>query len=82
MHSGGGSGKVPFGVAGRVQSAFGSCPSITSHIMKYTTAATFALFVLAASARDEKPCTVHDEGGTYFDLNKLSAKYQIIAFHG
>jgi hypothetical protein len=57
-------------------------PSITSHIMKYTTATTFALFVLAASARDEKPCTVHDEGGTYFDLNKLSAKYQTIAFHG
>lgn len=50
--------------------------------MKYTTAATFALFVLAASARDEKPCTVHDEGGTYFDLNKLSSKYQTIAFHG
>ena len=42
--------------------------------MKCATAATLALFALVASARDEKPCTVHDKGGTYYDLNKLSAK--------
>jgi hypothetical protein len=42
--------------------------------MKCVTAATLALFVLAASARDEKPCTVHDEGGAYYDLSMLSAK--------
>jgi len=74
---GGGSGKVRFGVAARVQSAFGCCPSVTFHIphrMKCATAATLALFVLAASARDEKPCTVHGKGGTYYDLNSLSAK--------
>ena len=46
--------------------------SITS--MKCITATTLALFVLAASARDEKSCTVHDKDGTYYDLNKLSAK--------
>ena len=42
--------------------------------MKCVTATALALFVLVASARDEKPCTVHGEGGTYYDLNKLSAK--------
>ena len=49
----------------------------SSHIpfhMKCATAATLAIFALAASARDEKPCTVHDEGGTYYDLSGLSAK--------
>lgn len=68
----GGSGKVRFGVAARVQSAFGCC--LSPHRMKCVTATTLILFVLAASARDEKPCTVHGEGGTYYDLNKLSAK--------
>ena len=60
-----------------VQSAFGCC--LLHHIshphrMKCVTAATLALFALAASARAEKPCTVHDKGGTYYDLNRLSAK--------
>ena len=70
-------GKVRFGVATRIQSAFGVrlLPSIfTSHLMRRATATALALFILAASARDEKPCTVHDKGGTYFDLNRLSAK--------
>ena len=76
---GGRCGKVRLGVAVtvRVQSAFGCCPLHHiphPHRMKYTTAVTLVLFVLAASARDEKPCTVHDKGGTYFDLNRLSAK--------
>ena len=47
-----------------------------SHLdhMKCATVATLALFALTASARDEKPCTVHDEGGTYYDLSRLSSK--------
>ena len=68
-------GKVRFGVATRVQSGLGCFPSnFASHRMKCVTATTLALFVLAAFAREEKPCTVHDEGGTYYDLNGLSAK--------
>jgi len=58
----------------RLLSTAPSHPIPHPHRMKCTTAATLALFVLAASARDEKPCTVHDQEGTYYDLNRLSAK--------
>jgi hypothetical protein len=49
-------------------------PSITPPTMKCATAATLVLLALAASARDEKPCTVHDSEGTYYDLSGLTAK--------
>ena len=42
--------------------------------MKCATVATLALFALTVFARDEKACTVYDQGGAYYDLNGLSAK--------
>jgi len=52
--------------------------------MKCATAATLALLALTASARDDKPCTVHDEGGAYYDLTRLSAikDYSFTTFEG